>query len=239
MAMQNWNSNGYRFSQVERVLNNAWTTIGKEEAERLGIVSYRGGGFNYKLVATHKEVSGGLLVLSELEAFTNFSNFQNREGNDEVRNYGALTGVAGMDQEGNLTRQFTVPAIVVPPTRRNARQQLVIRGSFAELAARIKKGKAKVAQINIDVAEASLYLKRSTEKGMFNGLYVVQANTITGRDQKGNALYWSILDHPVEQVEVEPEVAPAPRSNRSRSWTRPAPTPEPSPVDEGVMAMSS
>ena len=103
-----------RFNPAQ-LLDSAYTTIGKEQAEKIGLVKSGYRSFSFQHAKELEGVKGNVVVM-DLDMHLNFS-----ENQGEIRNYGGLTGSAGINLNGQPTLQSTIPAIVIPDRKRNTR----------------------------------------------------------------------------------------------------------------------
>ena len=112
MVQQRWSN---RFNPTQ-LLDSAYTTIGTEKAEEMGLVKNGYQRFNYQHIKALEGIVGNVVVL-DINAHLNLS-----ESEDGVRNYGGLTGSAGMNLNGQPTLRSTIPAIVIPDRKNNTQQ---------------------------------------------------------------------------------------------------------------------
>ena len=204
------------FNPVQ-LLNSAYTTIGAQKAEALGIVRTNSGSFNFQHIKKLEAVQGNI-VISNLECHVNFS-----QNADEVRFYGAITGLAGLNLNGQPTLRSTIPAIVMPPRKRNAQQRVAVRETFArELES--CKGAMDTGTVEINPEGVHVYQKTSMQDGSSQTIVVIEAAGMFGLDNQGTPVYWSILQHPLSNFLPKPveEVKTESKRTKSRSPRKPS-----------------
>ncbi len=209
------------FNPVQ-LLDSAFVTIGEKKMNELGITKSNGN-YNFQYLKKLEGIVGNIVVM-ETQSHINFS-----ENQGEVRFYGAITGKAGLNMVGQPTLRSTLPAIVLAPRKRNAQQRVAARETFAQTLESCK-GMDK-AEINPE--SVHLYQKTSMQDGTSQTIVLIEAAGIFGQDNQGTPVYWSILQHPLENFLPKPEEVKT-ESKRTRSPRKPSaekgstPTPEPS-----------
>ena len=194
----------------EMTLDSAYTTIGKEKAEEMGLVKHGFRTFSFQHVKTLEEIVGNVVVM-DLDLHMNFST-----SDDGIRNYGGLTGSAGINLKGQPTLQSTIPAIVIPDRKQNNRQNAAVRESFAALC---KTNESKMGKVEVNPADVYLFQESSMKNGVGRSLVVIEAAGIFGEDTEGKAVYWSIMQYPSARF-------PSPESRKGNSEEQKAHQPD-------------
>ena len=145
-----------RFNPAQ-LLDSAYTTIGKEQAEKIGLVKYGYRDFSFQHAKELEGVKGNVVIM-DLGMHLNFS-----ESEDGIRNYGGLTGSAGINLNAQPTLQSTIPAIVIPDRKRNNRQNAAVRESFAALC---KANESTVGKVEVNPASVHLFQEASMKNGV-------------------------------------------------------------------------
>ena len=211
-----------RYNRTRRtpgqLLENAYSSLGKETAEKMGLIKYGSHAFNFQYMKT-MVVSKGNVIVMDLDVHTNTST-------DELRHYGGLTGNAGINLQGQLTLQSTIPAIVIADFKDDNAHNAVVQEAFG-LFCIDKKG--MVGKCEVNPAEVYLFQVASTENGVGKSLMLIEASGTFGDDTEGNAFYWSIIQHPkaspeASKVAKETEKAPTSKKPTNRT-TQNRPTP--------------
>ena len=212
-----------RYNRTRRtpgqLLENAYSSLGKETAEKMGLIKYGSHTFNFQYMKT-MEVSKGNVIVMDLDVRTNTST-------DGLRHFGGLTGNAGINLQGQLTLQSTIPAIVIADFKDDNAHNAVVQEAFG-LFCIDKEGMLGKCEVN--QAEVYLFQVASTENGVGRSIVLIEAAGTFGNDTDGNPFYWSIIQHPKaspEASKVAKETAKAPKSKKPSNRTpqsRPVPT---------------
>ena len=211
-----------RYNRTRRtpgqLLENAYSSLGKETAEKMGLIKYGSHAFNFQYMKT-MVVSKGNVIVMDLDVHTNTST-------DELRHYGGLTGNAGINLQGQLTLQSTIPAIVIADFKDDNAHNAVVQEAFG-LFCIDKKG--MVGKCEVNPAEVYLFQVASTENGVGKSIVLIEASGTFGDDTDGNPFYWSIIQHPkaspeASKVAKETEKAPTSKKPTNRT-TQNRPTP--------------
>ena len=201
----------------EMTLDSAYTTIGKEKAEEMGLVKHGFRTFSFQHVKTLEGIVGNVVVM-DLDLHMNFST-----SDDGIRNYGGLTGSAGINLKGQPTLQSTIPAIVIPDRKQNNRQNAAVRESFAALC---NANESKMGKVEVNPADVYLFQESSMKNGVGRSLVVIEAAGIFGEDTEGKAVYWSIMQYPPADFpapKVEKETPKSKKPTNRTHQNRPAP----------------
>ena len=216
-----------RYNRTRRtpqtLLENAYKSLGEEKAEKMGLVKYGSRGFNFQYMKT-MEVSKGNVVVMNIDVCTNPSF-------NGSRHYGGLTGNAGINLQGQLTLQSTIPAIVIADFKDDPAQNAAVQEAFGSFCLRKEK---MVEKLEVNQANVYLFQVASTENGVGKSLMLIEAAGTCGRDIEGNEFYWSILENPKaipEAPKVAKEEAPkAPKASKSKKATNRTPQTRPVPT---------
>ena len=210
----NWNNRGI---SPDRLLSNAYQTIGKDKAEELGLhclSTYMANGyeqFNFDMKHLKLlERTVGNIWIKVSHTPTNPSSYKNGEG--ESRLYGALVGSAGLNMSGQGTLQSDIPCIVVPDHKDNTVQKNASSDGFAAMVGNLEG----VTAAEVNAAAVNIY--ESTK--LVNGLpafrfAIIEASGVFG-ECLGVDFRFSIRDYPVPE-KATPKTAPktSPKSNRT------------------------
>ena len=213
-----------RYNRTRRtplqLLENAYSSLGKETAEKMGLIKYGSRGFNFQYMKT-MVVSKGNVIVMDLDVHTNTST-------DGLRHFGGFTGNAGINLQGQLTLQSTIPAIVIADFKDDKAHNAVVQEAFGSFC--IDK-KGLVGKCEVNPADVYLFQVASTENGVGKSMMLIEASGTFGDDTEGNAFYWSIIQHPKaspEAPKVAEETKKAPTSKKTTTNRTPQNRPTPS-----------
>ena len=193
-----------------RLLENAYSTLGEEKAGKMGLIRHGFQAFNFQYMKT-MEVSKGNVIVMDLDVCTNPST-------NGLRHYGGLTGNAGINLQGQLTLQSTIPAIVIADFKDDYAQNADVQEGFGSFCSG-REGMVEKLEVN----QASVYLFQvaSTENGVGKSIVLIEAAGTFGRDTEGNAVYWSIMDYPKASPEASKVAEETAKPTKSKSTGRP------------------
>ena len=215
MANQSYNRYGPRLTVGEQILLNGVTTIGENGMSWMGLKKGSSGSFGYSLKNSYREITGHVKV-TDIQAFTNSSSFEDSRSKEmQVRNYGALAGVAQMNNSAQGTTSSSLKVIALPDRKQDNAQRTSVRESFAEFC-KVYDGKLEELELTVDAAH--FYQQTNLVDGMVHTIGILEITGVAGRDSEGSPVFWSILDYPrASKEEPASDEAPAraPRTRRS------------------------
>ena len=220
MATRQQNGNYNRtWSNPDQMLSNVLACIG--EGNNLGLTSTRGRDgketFNFQFEGNLPNTVGNIKVEPHQAVATKGRDFEDKDGKTNARHYGAITGVAGVNMQGQGTLQNMLPAVVVPDRKSDARQRAAVNDSFAALMGKIKE--TPIMEVN----PARVHVFDSKELNEYGApqrrFLIIEASGVFGEAKGNKPFYWSLLQHPLasfQQDAVGEADNGAPRSSRTR-----------------------
>ena len=218
----NGNYNWNRGISPDRLLSNAYQTIGEDLAEELGLhctSSYFTRGYeNFNFDMKHLKLlerTVGNIWIQVSHARTNPSPYKNKEG--QSRLYGALLGSAGLNMSGQGTLQSDIPCIVVPDHKDNTVQKNDSSDGFAAMVGNLEG----VTAAEVNAAAVNIYESTKLVKGLPAFRFaIIEASGVFG-ECLGVDFRFSIRDYPAPEKDT-PKTAPknTPKSNRTSKSPR-------------------
>jgi hypothetical protein len=217
----------------EQLLSNAFTTIGPELAEKLGLM--RNGGTDryprFNLVPKELlEWQGGHVLVDVSDTSVNSGRkFEDEDGVEHVRKYGGLMGIAHVNVVGQGTLSSNYPCVLLPDYKNNNERRAAIYQSFAEAV----KGLKGVESVEINPASIRVFQSLNCDFGKTHSIIVIEVAGMMGKC-KGKDFSWSIMEKPEKdfQHDSTSEESASPRTRRTnRSRSRSAES-NPTPADD-------